>query len=109
MTLFGKDQQSKFRFYLNFTQISPVILTGPTLCFMCVFLRPCGRVASAGVVFAVCDVDDFGAANSAGKTTRVAQRPLDDGPPLTLREIQLAPVIWAKLSGFSWWPARVRV
>lgn len=49
-----------------------------------------------------------GAAGSEGKPTKVAQRPVDDGPALTLPEIQLAPVIWAKLSGYSWWPARVR-
>ena len=49
-----------------------------------------------------------GAAGSDGKPTKVAQRPVDDGPALTLPEIQLAPVIWAKLSGYSWWPARVR-
>ena len=49
-----------------------------------------------------------GAAGS-DKPTKVGQRPVDDGPPLTLTEIQLAPVIWAKLSGYSWWPARVRV
>lgn len=49
-----------------------------------------------------------GAAGSDGKQTKVAQRPVDDGPALTLPEIQLAPVIWAKLSGYSWWPARVR-
>lgn len=42
------------------------------------------------------------------KAIKAAGRPRDDGPPLTLREIQLAPVIWAKLSGYSWWPARVR-
>lgn len=48
-----------------------------------------------------------GAANSDSKTSKVAQRPVDAGPPLTLREIQIAPVIWAKLSGYSWWPARV--
>ncbi|CAN0448090.1 unnamed protein product, partial [Ectocarpus sp. 12 AP-2014] len=41
------------------------------------------------------------------KAIKAAGRPRDDGPPLTLREIQLAPVIWAKLSGYSWWPARV--
>ena len=48
-----------------------------------------------------------GAASSDSKPTKVAQRPIDDGPALTLPEIQLAPVIWAKLSGYSWWPARV--
>lgn len=45
---------------------------------------------------------------SESKATKAAGKPLDDGPPLTLRDIQLAPVIWAKLSGYSWWPARVR-
>lgn len=49
-----------------------------------------------------------GRAGSDSKATKAAGRPADDGPPLTLREIQLAPVIWAKLSGYSWWPARVR-
>ncbi|CAM9631620.1 unnamed protein product [Pylaiella littoralis] len=44
---------------------------------------------------------------SESKASKAAGRPLDDGPPLTLRDIQLAPVIWAKLSGYSWWPARV--
>eukprot|EP00752_Nemacystus_decipiens_P014570 g12976.t1 len=44
---------------------------------------------------------------SDSKAAKAAGRPADDGPPLTLREIQLAPVIWAKLSGYSWWPARV--
>lgn len=47
------------------------------------------------------------AKDEGSKATKVAQRPLDDGPPLTPQEIQLAPVIWAKLSGYSWWPARV--
>ena len=47
------------------------------------------------------------AANSESKPSKVGQRPLDGGPPLTLRDIQQAPVIWAKLSGYSWWPARV--
>ncbi|CAN0117275.1 unnamed protein product, partial [Scytosiphon promiscuus] len=41
------------------------------------------------------------------KAIKAAGKPLDDGPPMTLREIQLAPVIWAKLTGYSWWPARV--
>lgn len=49
----------------------------------------------------------MGRPGSDSKATKAAGRPADDGPPLTLREIQLAPAIWAKLSGYSWWPARV--
>ncbi|CAN0010227.1 unnamed protein product, partial [Choristocarpus tenellus] len=42
-----------------------------------------------------------------GKGSKTGTRPIDNGAPMTVEDIRRGPVLWAKLTGYSWWPARV--